>query len=202
MLWNLKAGKTEKSREWLFVFILLRLPVLSACNHTEFYYRESCAVIDVSNRRKHLIFLVLRLDPGMYFLCSNNCTKLLFTPRKRTLSLVIVQNKEGKWTESVRWMISAVWNISRKNDPFFCRCIFCDTLWFVFYLLGWKWQRNQPCLAPGWFSSAKYIYCWPIRHVMSWAKGKVKIPSRSLSHGFTGQYLPLRVTAVRWMKNI
>lgn len=164
MLCNLKVAKTEKSREWPFVFILLRLPVLSACNHTEICYRESYAEIDVSNRRKHLISLVLRLNPGMCLLCSNNCTKLLYTPRKRMLSLIIVGNKECKWTESVRWKISAVWNISHKiTQIFFCRCIFYDTLWFVFYLFGWKGQTEEPALPLAWFSTAEYIYCWPIR---------------------------------------
>lgn len=174
--------------------------MLSACNHTDFY-RESYAVINVSNRRKHLIFLFLRLNSGMCLLCSHNCTKVLFTPRKRTLSLIIVGNKVCKWTESVRWKILAV---SHKTTPFFCRCIFYDTLWFAFYLFGGKWQTEEPalpCPCPGLALPNTFIVD-PSDIVMSWAKGKVKIPSRSLSHGFTRQCLPFRVTAIIRMKNV
>lgn len=171
--------------------------MLTACSHTEICYRESYAVTDVSNVRKHLIFWVLRLVcvSCAAITAQNFCSH----PEKRTLYLIIVETTECKWIGSVRWKISEVWNISHKTTPFFCRCIFNDISWFVFYLFGWKWQTEEPALPCPWPDVAlpSIFIVDPSDTVMSWAKGKVKIPSRNLSHGFTRQCLPLRDTAIR-----
>lgn len=137
----------------------------------------------------------------MCLLCSNNCTKVLFTPRKRALSLIIVGNKVYKWTASVGWKISAV---SHKTTQFFCRCIFHDILWFAFYLFGGKWQTEEPALpCPCRGLALPNTFIVDLSDIVtSWAKGKLKIPIRSLSCGFTRQCLPLRVTAIIRMKNV
>lgn len=73
-------------------------------------------------------------------------------------------------------------------------------LYFIFLVEKDK-PRNQPCPWPGLALPSIFIVD-PSDNVMSCAKGKAKIPSRSLSRGFTRRCLPLRVTTVRGMKNV